>query len=194
MKSYLAGRQIFGAIGIAALAVSLYASKDILRYVDFHEGAIVSFESERSSIAVELVGDQSNGGIYLIQSGASVRDLFEKAGLCFADRFEEACLTTGLSPGDRVTVDKTCGVINVGKMSSSKRLALGMPIDLNNATREDLLLVPGIGPKTASKVLGLRAKTGCFQNIDVLKNIDGLGGESFFRIKEYLFVDRASCS
>jgi len=39
----------------------------------------------------------------------------------------------------------------VAKIASAERLALAMPLDINQVTEDDLLLVKGIGEATAKK-------------------------------------------
>jgi len=45
--------------------------------------------------------------------------------------------------------------IVVTKIASAERLALGMPLDINQVVEDDLLLVKGIGEATAEKNIRL---------------------------------------
>ena len=59
-------------------------------------------------------------------------------------------------------------------MSADKRLALGIPIDLNRSSLEDLVLVPGIGEKTAAKIVEERGLNGTFGNLEELMRVKGI--------------------
>jgi hypothetical protein len=51
------------------------------------------------------------------------------------------------------------------------------PVDLNTATYQDLIQVPGIGPKSANDIIAERAKAP-FANVDDLQRISGWGPKS----------------
>ena len=61
-------------------------------------------------------------------------------------------------------------------------------LDLNQATREELIALPGIGEKTADVILGYRASHGRFTTLDELKNIKGITDAKLSRLKQYLYV------
>jgi len=47
-------------------------------------------------------------------------------------------------------------------------------LDINTATKEQLLDLPGIGEVTANRILTYRAETGKFSNVDELRAIKGM--------------------
>ncbi|MCX7868805.1 MAG: helix-hairpin-helix domain-containing protein, partial [Terrimicrobiaceae bacterium] len=61
-----------------------------------------------------------------------------------------------------------------GEMTAAKKLALGMPLDINRASKEDLILIPGIGDKTAEKIIALRTQLGGFTHLEQLMQIKGI--------------------
>lgn len=56
-------------------------------------------------------------------------------------------------------------------------------INLNTATLDQLMTLPGIGRKTAERILEHRTKTGGFKKIEELMNVKGIGEKSFLKIK-----------
>lgn len=63
-------------------------------------------------------------------------------------------------------------------------------VNINTADKEQLITLPGIGPKTAQKIIDYRLKSGGFSHIDQLKQIKGIGGKKWERIRQFLTVDR----
>jgi len=55
----------------------------------------------------------------------------------------------------------------------------GRPIDINVADEIDLLAVPGIGPRTAEKIVRYRETVGGFSRVEDLKKIPGIGSKKF---------------
>jgi len=56
-------------------------------------------------------------------------------------------------------------------------------INLNTATVDQLMTLPGIGRKTAELILEHRTRTGGFKKIEELMNVKGIGEKSFLKIK-----------
>ncbi len=69
-------------------------------------------------------------------------------------------------------------------MAAAKRLALGIPIDINRSSLEDLVLVPGIGEKTAEKILEQRNANGTFRKLDELMLVKGIKEKRFEKLRQ----------
>lgn len=59
-------------------------------------------------------------------------------------------------------------------------------INLNTATKEELMTISGIGEKTAQKILDYRDKIGQFTHLDQLLKIDGIGENKLESWREHL--------
>jgi len=73
-------------------------------------------------------------------------------------------------------------------MPSTTRLALGLPIDLNRATREELCLVPGIGETLADLIVQKRQERGRFESLSGLTAVRGIKDKKLQSLEKYLFV------
>ena len=62
-------------------------------------------------------------------------------------------------------------------------------INLNDADLETLIKLPGIGPKTAEKIILLRTQKGGFSKIDELTEVKGIGLKKLNKIKSFLFIE-----
>ncbi len=61
-------------------------------------------------------------------------------------------------------------------------------ININTAGAEALVNVPGIGPKTAEKIVQYRTENGNFTSIDDLAGVKGIGEKSLEKMKPYLVL------
>ena len=59
-------------------------------------------------------------------------------------------------------------------------------VNINSAEIDKLVELPGIGPKTAEKIIEYRSKYGLFLSIDDLENVKGLGPKKIENIKEFI--------
>jgi len=61
-------------------------------------------------------------------------------------------------------------------------------LNLNTATIDQLETLPGIGRKTAERIIEYRAKSGSFKRIEELMNVKGIGEKSFLKLKPLVVV------
>ena len=62
-------------------------------------------------------------------------------------------------------------------------------ININNAGTNQLISLPGIGEKTAQKIVLLRDERGGFKNLEELKDVKGIGEVKFNKIKKFLYIE-----
>jgi comEA protein len=62
-------------------------------------------------------------------------------------------------------------------------------ININTAGINELVKLPGIGEKTAEKIIQLRKERGKFRRVDELMDVKGIGEVKFSKIKDYIYVD-----
>lgn len=60
-------------------------------------------------------------------------------------------------------------------------------ININNASKEELMTIPGIGESKAIKIIEYRSNNK-FNNIEDIKNVSGIGESLFEKIKEYIAI------
>lgn len=66
--------------------------------------------------------------------------------------------------------------------------AQGEKLNINIANQQALSHLPGIGPKTAKKIIDYRNTHGFFNNIEEIKNVSGIGEKKFEKLKDYITV------
>ncbi|HEY5536673.1 MAG TPA: ComEA family DNA-binding protein [Ignavibacteria bacterium] len=66
---------------------------------------------------------------------------------------------------------------------------VGRQININTASKEELILLPGVGEKTALKIIDYREKNDSFKKIEEIMNIKGIGQKKFEKMKIYIKVE-----
>jgi competence protein ComEA len=61
-------------------------------------------------------------------------------------------------------------------------------VNLNTATATDLQTLPGIGARTAARIVDYRQKNGPFKKIEELMNVQGVGEKSFLKLRSQITV------
>jgi competence protein ComEA len=61
-------------------------------------------------------------------------------------------------------------------------------VNLNTATKEELVALSGIGPAKAQAILDYRTQHGGFKSVDELKDVKGIGARRFEKLKPELTV------
>jgi competence protein ComEA len=64
-------------------------------------------------------------------------------------------------------------------------------VNLNTASASDLEGLPGIGAKTAARIVEYRQKNGAFKKIEELMNVRGVGEKNFLKLKPQISVSPA---
>ena len=62
-------------------------------------------------------------------------------------------------------------------------------VELNTADRATLETLPGIGPRTAERIIEYRTENGGFEKVEDLMNIRGIGERTFLRLRDLVRID-----
>ena len=67
-------------------------------------------------------------------------------------------------------------------------MLMGLPVDVNGATPEDLAAVPGLSARLAVAVVADRARNGPFASVDDLIRVPGIGPVRLGRARAFLAI------
>ncbi len=164
-----------------------------LLYLRFH--ALFSMPSTQQSIheiVVEVSGEVCYPGIHVFKEVPTLEEVIKKAGgLKEVASFDGSRSSRLLKTGTLITVVKEePGEIQVrlGRMEARKLLVFSIPLDLNQATVDDLSLIPGIGESLAQEITAYRQRRRAFRSLDELKEVKGMGEKKYQSIKPFLTV------
>ena len=77
-----------------------------------------------------------------------------------------------------------------GPRAAEARGEAASQVDINTASVEELMTVPGIGQVIAQRIVEFRDKNGPYKSIDDLLKVQGIGEKSLARIREHLSVGK----
>lgn len=136
-----------------------------------------------SPIRVDVAGAVLRPGVYDLPPYSRAEDAINAAGGLLPDaQREDVNFAEVLRDGQQVFVPTTH---QDDQIVRSQRTGL---LDLNAATLEQLLQLPGIGPAKAQAILDYRENAGKFYNVEELLEITGIGPAIFQEIEPLIIV------
>lgn len=78
--------------------------------------------------------------------------------------------------------------VRLGVMSPGTALALGRKMNLNRARVRDLVLLPGVGPVTARRIVADRSARGPFPCVAALERVRGVGPRTIDKVRPMVFA------
>jgi competence ComEA-like helix-hairpin-helix protein len=77
------------------------------------------------------------------------------------------------------------GAVVIGPIPPPEKIIMGIPLDINAMGVSDFILVPGIGPKTAKRIVEYRQNNGGIMTPEGLLNVEGIGEKKYKNIKTH---------
>jgi competence protein ComEA len=147
-------------------------------------------DAENDTVFVYICGAVTNPGVYEMDSGSRICDVLDQAG-----GFSEDASTTYLnlaefvSDGQKVYVP-TQEELTVELFAEEDAAEAGSgKININTASKEVLVTLPGIGESKADSIIAYRTEHGGFSSIEEIMEIPGIKEAVFSKIKELITVD-----
>lgn len=75
--------------------------------------------------------------------------------------------------------------------AAAQKTAPGAIVNINTASAAELDALPGIGAKTAARIVEYRQKNGPFKKVEELMNVRGVGEKNFLKLKAQISVGAA---
>ncbi len=152
--------------------------------------------SEKSGIYVYICGEVINPGVYELSGDSRIYEAVDAAG-GFTENAARECvnLASKVSDGMQITIynreeaaslqaDSASVDGNAGKSGTS---GSGL-VNLNTATKEELMTLKGIGESKAEDIIRYREKSGGFKKIEDIMKISGIKENGFQKIKDSITV------
>lgn len=139
-----------------------------------------SAASEEQTVFVHVCGAVKNPGIYGLSAGSRIGDAIDAAGGFTADAD-----TDSLNLAQPVSDSQQVRAPTLGEASEQ---ADGK-ININTASQQQLVTLPGIGESKARAITDFRTEHGRFEKPEDIKKVPGIGDSVFERIKNDIKVD-----
>ena len=81
------------------------------------------------------------------------------------------------------------GSAPVFSQDASSNASEAVRVNLNTATVEELVELPGVGQAVAARIVAYRETNGSFGKIEEIMNVRGIGEKTFLRLRPLVFVE-----
>jgi competence protein ComEA len=176
------------SFGLGILVGKTFFAKQVNPHPD--DIVVSGIEPKPIKIKVYVTGEVKHPDVYELDTDSIVKDAIEKAG----GTTEKADLIAinlakRLSDGEQVIVPskEQTAVNGTGNAQiSGSNSAKSGKININTASKEELMNLPGIGDVKAQAIIDYRTKNGPFKDIHEIVNVSGIGEKTFEKIKDLI--------
>lgn len=145
--------------------------------------------TNRRKICIDVKGAVKRPGVYHLMHGSRVEEAIAAAGGSNNDAdLNQVNLAKELTDQQVVKIPKIGEQLLQDNSVESSSPNDKDKINLNNATKEDLTKIDGVGDKKADKIIEYRTQHGGFKSADDLKNISGFGEKTVAKLKDQISV------
>lgn len=164
-------------------------SEELLRFKmsedELEQEDTIEEKSEKKDelLIVHVSGSVKRAGVYQLEKDKRIIDAIEKAGGMLEEADSDALnLAEKIKDGMKIYVPK-----KGEKPTTSTNLKSQSYIDLNLAEKEELMILPGVGEKTADKIIAYR-EAQPFEKVEDLLKVSGFGKKKMEALKGLIAV------
>jgi competence protein ComEA len=149
--------------------------------------------TEPQPLFVQVAGAVQRPGVYEVQQGARVFQVLLMAGGMTSEADGEAVpLAAEVADGVCIRVPRVGEVMAgpslqgpaaPGADGQAGSSSAG-PVSLSTGTEAELDTLPGVGPKTAQRIIAYRDENGPFVSVDQLEEVPGIGAATVERLRD----------
>ncbi|MBU3196029.1 helix-hairpin-helix domain-containing protein [Clostridium algidicarnis] len=144
-------------------------------------------------ITVEIKGEVKKPEVYVMEDYSIVKDVIvEAGGVTEKGDLNSVNQAKKLRDGDCIIIPSIEGNARAIVGGTSRGTAMTESkdeiININTATKEELMKLPGVGEVTAGKIIDYRESSGGFSSVEDMKNISGIGDKTLAKFKDKIDV------
>ena len=147
-----------------------------------------------SKMYVDIKGAVKLPGMYEVSSDMRVLNVIDMAGgltleaddqqVNFSQKVEDQMVIYIPKEGEEVS--ENIGLVNGGESGQTSEEE--GKVNLNQASKEELMTLNGVGEKKAEKIIEHREENGSFKSIEEIKNVNGFGEKTFESLKSSITI------
>ena len=144
---------------------------------------ISNANNANNKIRVEIKGAIKSPDVYTLNSGDIVLDLVRAAGGYNIDADKDSIIQSAkLNDGNCIWVKRKGDISSATNIiPTSINQNVNAKVNLNTASKEELMKLGGIGDSRADKIIEYREKNGPYKTIEDLKKVGGRIGDSIIK-------------
>ena len=157
--------------------------------------AVSETEAMAPAFVVHVCGEVANPGIYELPAGSRIYEAVKAAGGFTENAAEESVnLASPIEDGVQIRIysKEEAETLAAGAAPFDGFEASGEGkepvVNLNTATKEELMTLSGIGESRAEDIIRYREENGGFQNIEDIMKVSGIKDAAFQKIKDRITV------
>ena len=148
--------------------------------------SVTESSTEPIKIYVHICGEVNNPGVYELAEGSRIFEAVEAAG-GFTEEAAQASLNLAQVISDEEQIVILTQAEAEEKARQERDQAAGI-VNLNTASKEQLMSLPGIGESRAEDIIRYRKESGGFQNIEEIMSVPGIKESAYLKIKDSITV------
>lgn len=157
---------------------------DIKKIIYFSLSALIL-----AFIGIILADDEKPAEIPAVVTfpAASAYTVSESGQINTTAAFTETSVS--LYTSEKETVSETAAVSYDETAAAETFPDVVFPINLNTASKDELMMIDGIGDATADKIIEYRERNGSFSSVEQLVEINGIGSAKLEKFRSVLYVE-----
>lgn len=143
-------------------------------------------QQEEGKIQVYVCGEVKNPGVYELDATDRIVSAIEAAGGLTKKASQESVnQAQKMEDGQQIYIPSKSESRGDSNEKAGEKRTSNL-ISLNQATKEELMTLPGIGQSKAEAILSYRQEHGKFSSIEDLMKITGIKDGVYNKIKDYI--------
>lgn len=196
---------------ILSFVLPLIPKEEKTEVIEKEETVEKKNEEDNKVFLVDIKGQIKGPGVYEMKSGERVNDVIKKAGgltekadtslINLSQKIKDEMVIIVYSKEEviKMTEEEPCVCPEVNNacindedkaeiVASEDEVTTNGKVSINEATKEELMTLEGIGAAKADSIIEYRNKNGKFKTIEDIKNVSGIGESVFEKIKNSITV------
>lgn len=170
-------------VGSALLTTAVLIASDRL-----DRPSMVVIDASLPTIVVQVDGAVATPGTYRLPGGARLDDLVGQAGGLTEDAdLATLNLAARVGDGEVVRIPDRSTAVPVTEVPGTASAATR--VNINTASAEELVQLPGIGPVLSDRIVAYREQNGSFISLDDLVEVEGISTRLVEELRPLITLD-----